>query len=662
MLLYLAESVWKSQRAQLTASFASAADLLDRKSFEEWIERSWEQELLGIDGERFERRTAQQKPRAPGEILEKLYASNDLARGLIVRKALMGPDGVLRDRAKTKELLSNFIAGQMDIPELAAPHVEKFCGALVEVATPFELYHRLAPFISSRIFRRPTESANRRAVIEKSGFYKEAESCTSDSFPDWHEKMPNLIPDSIQIVTFWQQATLDKLCCLFWGSRNPAASAAASSTKYRNIITRIEDGQAKKGRSARLEWAEGLRMALSHEGQLGERLTQTIGIHLQLPPELAQAFAGVYDNLNGQSKLVAYRLIRTLAPGLVRPEDRLLERIGGGSMATVFPLERPGETPRVLKVQNPNAMYRLRENVRFWERVLDRLKNAYEPDSEGGKALEQIRTVLMPGISQWIEGDTEDHDFFKHDSEFRERWHGKIIADVRIVIPLAEPIDKITNFVLDSDETNRLIRSDEMIEGTNLSGLNLAEATDISTGKISRQDYRAVMTALTTNFVQQICSGLTHSNITEGNIRVCRDRSSEGQLQLAYLDRSFPLVFSKPEVEALKGAILSLSGGTSNFLTKFAEAILAAPELSKLSKRAKQNAIKVSKAAEASTDGIPAANNLLQKLEGAKISVPLRYTLLLLNFKALQQLCNKGGITDLSTVVNKPAVMPYFLR
>ncbi len=624
-----------------------------------WTTRPYSEEALGEDQGRSMTKERQDQSRRlrlerlellrevdtrnPGMLLEWLYRTTPLTRKLIVRKALTGPNGILHDRDKTEELILRFVKRYIDVSKTARAQVEMICRSVAREATIEQLYFRIAPFIEQSVFQRPETPIDLRAAVENSRCFQEA-----------LEALPE---NSSAREKLFRQAVLDRLCFLFYGSIHPQRQSTVYTEDWaHDLYTRLPDSIKHGARLSGLSGSDGLRQFLGLEGQLGARIAQCVKFYLPLSPEIEAAFAGVYDLLRGQSKLSSYRTSCAVAPGLIRPSDKLGVTVGGGSMATVYPLERAGEPKRALKAQNPNALVRLDGTIELWRAVLTDLEGR-QSSEKGREVVSFIRTRLLPDVAEWIVKDSKNENFFELDGGFRKRWNGTKIGAVTILVPLAEPVEKVSDNVADPVKANQLVRLDEYVEGKNLSELVVGEATNIAQGQISRADYIAVMRAICTNYVQQILTGIVHSNPTEGNFRVPFERDRSGNLQVAILDRSYPLVFVDNERKALKDALLALAANNNRiFLDKLGEAILNAEENQDLRNASKQKAQETIKSTDST--GLDSASDLVRNLH-AVATVPLGYPLLLIGFRALSELCGRAEGLEMSAVIDRGALIRF---
>lgn len=570
------------------------------------------------------------------ELLERLYTATPLTRAMIVRKLLTGENGILHDKDRTLRVLTAFLNQYVDLPERYQKPARQICAAFVEAASLDELYHRMAPFITRAIFQRPERRANGEEIISRAPFRRHLLDEISDSYRDEYDykaladlKLRNLLWESVDI------------------HGNKVESSQGLRDAEQELHSRLPNEYRESSGFQKLDSISAIRQLLGAEGQIGARLSQVIPQYYDLPSDIAPAFAGVYDQQQGQAKPEAFRTISALAPSLIRPRDVLSPKIGAGSQATVYPLERVAEHSRVIKVLNPNAELRVNQTTSLWTRTLEVLQRD-DPNPVYGFFKDQ----LVADIAEWLLSDIRDESFLRNDPLFRERWHGYRIGEVSIVVPRSEAVEDVIGpeNVPDARRANRQIKIDEMVEGRNLTELKLGDRTDIASGYISVRDYQGIMRVLVTNYAEQLLSGLAHSNPHPGNFRVLDTPGARGELQVAILDRNYYLEYSEQERANIKNLILGAGLAPRKLATGLVEALLKTTENAELSNEARLAALKTVN--EVDLTGLKSLDTLARKLKEQGVAVPLRYTLLLVNINALDKMCRDPGMSGIGSAID----------
>ena len=571
-------------------------------------------------------------------LLDQLYVATEATKALFVRKLLTGEHGILHDRAKANRVLRAFLDRYVDLPDAYKETANEVCAALVEMGTIDELYFRIASFLTRALFQRPPQRADGGAIIWDLNIPELAALDVSPSHMDERDYVHLAYLKTYNLV--WGRKTLDGK-----SSEEPTSRRSAGAQV---LWDRLPTHYKESSRFEPLDAPSAIHLALQAEGQIGARAAQVIPQYWELPPEIASAFDGVYDDQHGQAKTAAYRLIRGLAPELVRPADLLERRLGGGSLATVYRLKRAFEGDRVVKVLNPNAELRVRETTSLWSRVLTRLV-----ETTGKEGYRFFRDQLIQDTADWLISDIRDERFTELDARFFERWNGYKLRNARIVVPRSETVESIVGAegCREPLKANRYIKVDQMIEGENLTRLSLGKFTDIQGGFISAQDYSDVMSLLVTNYAEQLLTGVAHSNPHPGNYRVLFERGLKGEIQVAILDRNFYLEYPEEERARIKGLVLHARQPTQ-LARAVVGAIIATPENRDIDPKVADEVLD-----GIEFKGLKSVDALARRLKELGIKVPLRYTLLLVNINAFDQMCREAGLDGIANAFDKPRLV-----
>ena len=252
-------------------------------------------------------------------------------------------------------------------------------------------------------------------------------------------------------------------------------------------------------------------------GAPGVRMLQLFGQFFDLPPEYITEFETVYDGVRGQSKLAAWKTVKRYLPEY---SDQLElfghERLGGGSLYTVFKARLQDGSEEAVRVLNPNAAYRSRRTVEALRKAstaLTRMSTDYQ-QSDG----------LVDLVGRWIEIELADSDFEQLDPVFREQWSGE-----DLYVPKIFPTGTVG------------VRREQFVDARSLGDVR---ATDPNRAK-------GVVGTIAANYLQQLRTPLpgiptqpivVHSDVTTGNFLVEEDGRA------VILDRGNFLRFDPDEV------------------------------------------------------------------------------------------------------------------
>ncbi len=578
------------------------------------------------------------------DLLERLYSATPEARFFIVQKLLTGPGGILHSKEQTFRLMETFLDEYVSIPPSWREETLKIVKALVEEATIDELFFRIAPFVSRAIFQRPVERAEPEKVLAHCCIDGKRGSMLGGELEDFSGKMgrfPGMIGHEEDPLYPAGRKFIRLLFNETSGGEKDAAGRGNALVREALPLHLREPATFE-----RMDGVTALKMFLGVEGQLGARAAQIIPQCFEIPDDLAPAFEGVYDQQKGQVRPEAVRTITKLAPTLIRPSDKLSPRIGGGSLATVYVLERVGEDPRVLKVLNPNAELRVGQSCDLWSRVLARL----ESEEPGNTAYRFFAEAILGDLETWLKGDVQDTRFHELDPEFRKQWDGYRMGKCTLVVPVSEKVDLIIapEKPLDSVITNRHIKPEEFVPGFNLTELQIGEVSEPADGTLTKEEMRNVLGILLHNYIEQLRTGVVHANPHPGNYRVLPERDEKGNLQVAILDRNFYQEFPAPEVKAMTRMRASLDV-TKVLAANVLDAILSAPENAGSEPGNKKEIQELVKGYK--FEDLESVQKLLRELRQRGLHVPLRYTLFMLGINAFDAMCREKGFAGMADVI-----------
>lgn len=365
------------------------------------------------------------------------------------------------------------------------------------------------------------------------------------------------------------------------------------------------EGYLHETDNQRITPIELVKEVASKAGAPGVRFLQLLPQFVDIDDQYEKSFSEVYDSMQGQSKLAALMLLEREWPELWQNVESVGERIGGGSIATVYTIETHAGEKQVVKVRNPNITYHLDQTYAFATDILSRLKRLGAPYVACQTALDDIKT--------WINEDVNFKDFLSKDKKFNEQNSGFKPNGYNYEIKVPRSYEPQSEYFI----------REEYIEGKNLSEWDVL----VSEG----HDMKQIIGLIIRNYVSQVMQGHVHSDVHIGNFRVTPDR------QVAVLDRNFFLELSDSERSIITG-----------MFNPFIPLNQKVSELSKYlnSDHRHQDAINSLAESISNRNWIVVQKKLLE-LRQKGIKLPLNFSLLLKNFHVLQRLSQKAGFEDL---------------
>lgn len=593
----------------------------DPKHVAEWVEESGRPVLEQILGEG-NRATELFQTVTISQVRERLLRSSLTERHLILRKLLMDREnGLLKRRSKLQPLILTLVDEHVVMKNEHRPEVERLVQALAEATSDEELYFLVAPLLAQAMFQEPSTTADARKVVRSKLFKLETADHPREEFWDrpiysgGSTQYKKLGPAMAEKAYRWAFAEYEDAPTITWAEEGilkelPAEYRAGLSLEKRGEVAAMID-------------------VVTRLGAPGVRFLQLLGQYIHIPQELEQEFAVVYDNVRGQSKLSAFQTIQREAPQLLEGDDRLGNRIGGGSLMTAYTLTKPNRIPLVVKVLNPNAAYRVRESIGIVSRAAAYLSQSY-PD----QAIYRIvKEQLLPDIERWLLSDIADERFIANDRIFHKQWNGWTSKGHSFSIRIPESFDVGTHKV----------KVEEFIAGTNLTQLQRANHTNLSFGLISESDYRDAVSLAIKHYDQQLRSGLLHSDVHAGNIRLTHEK------QVAILDRNFYLELEDRD----KRLLLELLVPFGNPVKKVLKYLFDQPqEQTVLQNRTAIETQILGELKDFSLVDAQAARDALAVIKSQGLQVPLRITLLLKNLNALNKMAQSAGFTSVAEARN----------
>lgn len=364
----------------------------------------------------------------------------------------------------------------------------------------------------------------------------------------------------------------------------------------------------KSSGNSRLRPIQFVKEFGSRLGAPGVRFLQLLPQIVELPEEYEREFSEIYDQVKGQSKMTAITTVEREWPDVWTEIKRFGNRIGGGSIMTVYEVETATGEGQVIKVRNPNVRHHLQEVTNFARLVLEELAKKY---GRGYKAA----LDSLEDIKQWIEDDTSFTDFLEKDKVFRKKNSGFTADGHRYKITVPESVGPENPYF------TREIR----ISGTNLTQWEKLEEQG--------HDLKQITSILIKNYASQILDGQVHSDVHVGNFGITAEN------EVVVYDRNYYLELSEQE----RDLILSIFSGIGNIR----EQLLSYLNLEKTGDQQKIGPIIDSLAENIAKQNTKGAQVAIAKMKQEGIKIPIKITLILKNINALKEMTKKAGFSSL---------------
>jgi len=353
-----------------------------------------------------------------------------------------------------------------------------------------------------------------------------------------------------------------------------------------------------------------------HIGSLAVRFLQLLPQFMELSDEEQKAFSHVYDGIFGQSKLAATAMLEREWPEIWDEIAKVEERVGGGSLMTVYKVEPKEGKKEVIKVLNPNLEFLLETSVTFVEELLDIL------EEQNGKKYTAARMVLED-VREWIERDVNFEGFLEKDKQFREENSG--FTEEGFAYEMYVPESK-------GPDSKFFIR-EEFIEG-----LTLTQWDEIIQ---AGHDPKQIVSLIVKNHVSQLERGRVHSDVHIGNFRMTDDR------RIAILDRNFSLELDEKMqeiVETILNPMKLAAMPSPDFIQ-----LLVATSRTPVSDEARAALIQFwdGTKAEIMQGNWGGVSQFLVAIREQGLRLPLEMTLTFKNLNSLQQLSLQAGFGNL---------------
>ncbi|NMC61658.1 MAG: hypothetical protein GYA55_00670 [SAR324 cluster bacterium] len=631
--------------------------LISEKAMEDWLTDSLAEAANGEEGETLNPYLEDLNLRT---LLNVLYDSGPFTRAFLVRKALMNSEyGILRSTSSAKRVMKPFLEEHIDLEPATKQEVAKVLEAIIDSSTSSELCFIGLPGLASRVFIKPPSESDLEEALEESGLLSTISEHLADSYnvsslkdadKDWARDYDFFLPERFANL---HELVIERLRNLVFGNiRGKKEVFKALPLRAETaIVQSLPVQQEELRRQNKLSAPEILKEIGRREGAPGPRFLQLYFQSFPMPPEKKAELIDVHDDIPGQTKLVAYMTIREMAPGLIRAGDTLGPLRGWGSLVTVYSLTREGDEdrPLVVKVLNPNAEARVEETMGRARRWVNKLLEN-EPENQ---VYRHIHQYILNELEAWLLSDIRDERFVELDKIFRNRWHDyKIGKKYSIGIPRSYDVKDFIDIELlhDTENPNIYVKVEEEIQGKNLTQFSPAAQTDFDRGTLSLSDAKEIMTLIVSNYIEQVLTGLVHSNPQLGNFRL----RSDGKVFI--IDRNYFLEFNDREKKLFKTLIRGavFGGDTKRRLLDY---FFSDPENSRVDEQDKLRIYGMLQnyKNEVSLNGL---SRLLAELKQNGLKIPLRFSLLAINFNALDSMCRDLGLRGLADAISSRKILP----
>lgn len=616
----------------------------DDRAIKEFLYRRWRGFSRGINGELRDNVNLD-------EIIMRLYRFDAQSKYVLLRNLLVGEGGVLM--GKDSQGIHDFIDFLLDEYVSATTQQEQILleglkDVLYEVVqqAPYDLiYFALAPILQNQILIssstevgweeivRNTEIASVVEELEKKYQRKisqediEKARLADDERKRFMSDYPDLTMGDLEIIEEWDYVDmLDSLHDSLEEIEDmiPAILKAIGAGDA-DAETRVQPGDRDAYEQAiqnYLQQTEGVQKAerptvtqfvlelFQKLGAPGVRSLQIAGQYVELPVELQEAFRDVYDRVQGQSKITAHKTMLREIPEAAVQYSGLGDRLGGGSLMTVFETTPAEGSERVAKALNPNAEFHAETSFQVLQRAFTALAEQNPVFAYALPILEDIRA--------WIRADINFDGFIEKDARFRSIHDGfNDGSRYSVAVPQTHRPE------------SKYVTLEDFVEGCNL--------TDLEKLKEQGHDLRQIVSLVTKNLFAQIEDGQVLSDIHPGNIRVSGDK-------VFFLDRNFYLEMDENDLNFFRGLLTKIKSPSELLEHTFSYLNVLGYSITDDQKvRILDSSVSIGRGEDV-TDRLMKAIVALRK-EGIKL--PLKITLLIKNIYYLDRLARKVGFENI---------------
>jgi SAM-dependent methyltransferase/tRNA(Arg) A34 adenosine deaminase TadA/GNAT superfamily N-acetyltransferase len=573
----------------------------------------FEEEEDDEDTRKFSRRKVKHKLAISQKILRGIFLMDTASRHILLRKVLTGDRGLISNpqfrTAFLNAMLERTVKSQNEVGLRRI--MRETVGAIGENPEWQVVFFALQSFLMERIGIPPQVSTPWSKI-----------KAVMDDIYTWMGYRDSNITKVFESDTRKERTSSDYREEKCWRYQNEwlqdSEDVLRAQLAERGVVVTYEEKEVLSPLLFVIEFAQNM-------GALGVRFLQLLPQFLNLPEEYRDKFSRVYDAMYGQSKLPAMALLEREWPNFWDEVEVLDDRVGGGSLMTVYRIRTKDGKEEVVKVLNPNLMYHLRKNITFVEGALDKLIEKY-----GSKY--EIAKIVISDVKKWIDSDVHFEGFLEKDKKFKANNDG---------FGKKEGL-KYSTYVPESRAPgSKYFMREEYIEGRNLTEWDkLVE---------EGHDMKEIVSLLAKNYVKQFEDGLIHSDVHVGNFRVTKDN------RVAILDRNYFIELDKTPglkdlVDSLFGIIKTamnpLAGLMGGKLTPeiFIDKLIALSD-KKISDRDRKNIIKALNEyiAKIKKKDFSGTSEFLVSLRKSGLELPLEVTLIFKNINSLNQMARRAG-------------------
>ena len=562
---------------------------------------------------------------------------------ILLRKILISSEGILmtsEGKSKLKNLLLKNLTNKAEDQDLA-----ELIGQISEVALdnidPAKLYHPLASIFRERLFLPP----------QKPGDNDEARYYILNTYnKTLSEKLSGLqekIRDPKVAISDRKEAEQQYKEIKEWNAKyNPNNAAVAEFLQFkpsqsdvnkltdfilreeeRNHLLNIVDIEKRKIQENPMEPLEVVLSFSRNMGAVGVRFLQLLGQYVDIPERYQNKFDESYDQIRGQLKFTAFQTLQREATHKDASKElkdfwgnlqHLSPMLAGGSLMTVYSAQMKDGSKKIVKILNPNAEEFIRQNILDARNVAEQLKDK----NIKNQANFNLARVLLGDLDKWLTDDINATNYDWDNALFESVNNGFEAEGLEF----SSPATLITG--------TKYVKIEAFIEGKNL--LEILQQGDKNLSKL-------MVSALKSSFQHQLqtieADGKTrvHSDIHPGNVRLGNDG------KLYWIDRGYYLKFTAEEVSLIKPFL----EGNFNLQTRMnaLDFLLKLPENQGL----KINKIKLFTnlaKARIGKSGLNAVNEILLALKKESLHIPIRFSLLFKNIRALDKMAERVGMKD----------------
>lgn len=460
------------------------------------------------------------------------YLASDGVKYALLRKILLGPEGIFSSTSGREDFQNTFLSAWVDMEGAGegGKMTEELTHGMLASGSSEELYERINPILMDMILRLPQKYTTYKSFAEEEAT-KALAGIRFDKVP------PPNVRDRDAIAT--------KMHNLMLGGHEEKGLLDLSDA-VSGLVMEFSSGKQQVEDRKMSPWDLAITIG-EKSGAVGTRMLQMSGQYFDIPDQQRDRLMDSYDNVRGQSRLQAYRVLTreaeysSQARQLLESISEIGPRIGGGSLMTVYDVTLKNGTHEAIAVKNPNAEYHVENAVDFASRTVGSARDDNPEDRNY-----QLLDVLLSDVKQWVTDELTDPNFetkdilFRQQNDYRNRKFDNGNSSYSMLVPQSIPTG------------TRWIRREEFIDGKNFTGLEVTDdATDIKAGKINRNDHKQAVATLIRNYMYQMLdTGLVHSDVHPGNFRITADNK-----HIAVFDRYNLLELDKADKQLLEGFI-----------------------------------------------------------------------------------------------------------